>query len=95
MSRVLLVHADGGRRGRRKPPARGYKFEFVCGDDTGREPMTVHCVDDAQAWRWASGFAGGHLGAEVWREQGRWAGLPLQVVNPDAGVWESGGVSRP
>jgi len=43
-----------------------YKIEFVGGDDTDREPMTVHCVDDAQALRWASGFAGGHLGAEVW-----------------------------
>jgi hypothetical protein len=41
-----------------------YQIEFVGGDD-GREPLTIHCVDDAQALRWALGVLGGNLGAEV------------------------------
>lgn len=38
-----------------------YQIEF----DDNREPMSIHCVDDAQALRWASGLLQGNLGAEV------------------------------
>ena len=41
-----------------------YRIAFVGGDDN-REPLSIHCVDDAQALRWASGLLRGNLGAEV------------------------------
>jgi hypothetical protein len=42
-----------------------YQIEFVGGNRPSRQPMTIHCVDDAQAMSWASSFLGNHLAAEV------------------------------
>jgi hypothetical protein len=41
-----------------------YQIEFVDGGGN-REPVSIHCVDDAQALSWASGLLQGSLGAEV------------------------------
>ena len=59
----------------RAPPVRtlnraqimpSYRIEFFGGDDSDNEPMTIYCVDDPQALRWAAGFVGSRLGGEVW-----------------------------
>lgn len=42
-----------------------YQIEFVGDGNRYREPMTIHCFDDAQALRWASGFLGSDLAAAV------------------------------
>jgi len=42
-----------------------YKIEFIGGGQSGREPIAIHCVDDAQAMDWAADLVGSHLGAEV------------------------------
>ena len=42
-----------------------YRIEFVGDGNPNHEPMTIHCFDDAQALRWASGFLGSHLAAAV------------------------------
>jgi hypothetical protein len=42
-----------------------YQIVFVGGGDLNREPMDIHCADDGQAMRWASGLLRDHLGAEV------------------------------
>jgi hypothetical protein len=42
-----------------------YEIDFV-GGNPSYQPMTVHCVDDAQVMRWALGFLGGHSEAHIW-----------------------------
>ena len=62
-----------------------YQIEFGGGNRPSRQPMTIHCVDDAQAMSWASGFLSReHLAAEV-SEGARkvgWVTLPGDQVKP-------------
>ena len=43
-----------------------YEVRYVGGDHQDRGYTDMHCVDDAQALRWASGLLQDSLAAEVW-----------------------------
>ena len=81
---------------RRAPPVtlnRGqsmpsYKIEFIGGGQPHREPVAIHCIDDAQAMDWASGLVGSHLGAEVLEGTRRvgWVTASEPTLNPSEAI---------
>jgi hypothetical protein len=61
-----------------------YEIHYVGGDRKGRGHTDMHCVDDEQALRWASGLLQDSLAAEVW-SSGRkvgWVGSPRSDLSP-------------
>jgi hypothetical protein len=61
-----------------------YEIHYVGGDHRSRGQTDMHCVDDEQALRWASGLLWDSLAAEVW-SNGRkigWVGSPRSDVSP-------------